>query len=224
MISFDLRTKINSIELSYLFAKNLDHGVNKMGDWKLFEPSKFIYSFFALNMIYEINWTNSLKRNLLLDQKGKTHTKIYFLVEFLYNNSTFFDFYSELESYRSIKKIVENSKQINIDPNIDALNNCDKLNKVDSFYNNYISSINNLYEDRFKIEDHYNLLAFTYQIRNNIFHGMKTVGMMTIREQRDRLVDYTNIILITLEMFFAVLEENYEYSRAHINELESNIF
>ena len=29
MISHDLNNKINSIELSYLFAKNLDHGVNK---------------------------------------------------------------------------------------------------------------------------------------------------------------------------------------------------
>ena len=67
MLREELQNKIKSIELSYLFAKNLKHGINETGDWKLFEPSRFIYSFFAFNMIYEINWelTFSKKRDMV---------------------------------------------------------------------------------------------------------------------------------------------------------------
>ena len=224
MISHDLNNKINSIELSYLFAKNLDHGVNKTGNWMLFEPSKFIYSFFALNVVYEINWLSTFRRKNFWDQRGKTHTKLYFLIEFLYKHSSFFDFQSEYHNYGSLNLLIENSKKIKRDPNIDQINNCEKLSVIDTFFNNYINSINNLKEDRFGVEDHYNLLAFTYQIRNNIFHGLKTVGMMTIREQRDRLIDYTNIVLLTLEMFFNILEKHFEYVRIHKDALDENVF
>ena len=223
MFSFELEKKINSIELSYLFAKNLDHGVYRMGDWQLFEPSKFIYSFFALNMVYEINWMSTLRRNTLWDQRGKTHTKLYCLIEFLYQNSSFFDFHNEYKNFGSLENLIENSKKIKNDPNIDSLNKCEKLIELDSFYNNYINSINNIKIDKFEISDHYNLLAFTYQIRNNIFHGFKTVEMMTLREQRDRLIDYTNIVLLTLEMFFYVLEEKFDYCRASNMDLDENI-
>lgn len=48
MLRLELENKIKSIELSYLFARNLKHGINEKGDWQLFEPSKFIYSFLHL--------------------------------------------------------------------------------------------------------------------------------------------------------------------------------
>ena len=54
--------KIKSYELSYLFAKQMNHGLQyKTKDWLLFEPSRFIYSFFALNMIYDIDWDKSFR-------------------------------------------------------------------------------------------------------------------------------------------------------------------
>ena len=48
MLQLELQNKIKSIELSYLFAKNLKHGINENDCWQLFEPSKFIYSFFCI--------------------------------------------------------------------------------------------------------------------------------------------------------------------------------
>ena len=225
MFNLELENKIRSIELSYLFARNLDHGVNQKGEWKLFEPSKFIYSFFALNMIYEINWRSTLKAKKKLWYYGKvaTHTKLYSLVEFLYTSSEFFDFYSEYKVFGSLNSFIENSKKIENDPNIDSINNCQMLKTKDSYLKNYIESINNLNNDTFGVIDHYNLLAFTYQIRNNIFHGEKTVGMMTLVDQRERLVDYTNVVLVTLELFFNILKKDFDYYRANNYELSDNI-
>jgi len=225
MFDYDLENKIRSIELSYLFAKNLDHGVNQEGEWKLFEPSKFIYSFFALNMIYEINWKITLKarKKLRYYQSIKTHTKLYFLIEFIYTSSEFIDFHTEYKDFGSLTSLIKNCHKIENDPNISRINNCEKLHKKDSFFNNYVESISNLNNDNFGVDDHYNLLAFTYQIRNNIFHGQKTVGMMTLKDQRERLVDYTNVVLVTLEMFFNILKEDFGYYRANNYELRDNI-
>lgn len=225
MFDYDLENKIRSIELSYLFARNLDHGVSQEGEWKLFEPSKFIYSFFALNMIYEINWKNTLKsqKKLWYHQSVKTHTKLYFLIEFIYSSSEFIDFHTEYKEFGSLISLIKNSQKIKSDPNITRINNCEKLSNKESFLNNYIMSISNLNYDNFGVDDHYNLLAFTYQIRNNIFHGEKTAGMMTLKDQRERLVDYTNVVLVTLELFFNVLDKDFDYYRANNYELSDNI-
>jgi hypothetical protein len=220
----ELENKIKSIELSYLFAKKLKHGINEIGDWKLFEPSRFIYSFFAFNMIYEINWEITLSRKYLWDQrKAKTHTKLYYFIKFLYNFYDVKDFCLIFKEYGSIESLISNVDQIQKDPNISRINRCSELDVQNSFIDNYRIAINRLDKNSFGQTDHYHLLAFTYQIRNNIFHGYKTVGMMTLREQRARLIDYTNIILVTLEQFYDMLATNYGYIRASDYELTENI-
>lgn len=225
MINYSLNNKIKSIELSYLFSRNLDHGINQGDEWKLFEPSKFIYSFFSLNMIYEVDWYNSIKVRNQLSYQGDVyaHTKLYNLLEFIYKSNNYFDFYEEYKNFGVIEKLIENSKSISEDPNINRINNCEKLTVRDTFLKNYRDAIQNISKAVVAVEDHYNLLAFTYQIRNNIFHGEKTVGMMTLKDQRERLIDYTNIVLTTLEMFFCILERNYDYYRAEKHELKNNI-
>ena len=45
---------LQSVEISHSFAMNYNHGVqsiNSNGRWDLFEPTRFVYAFFALNMI-----------------------------------------------------------------------------------------------------------------------------------------------------------------------------
>ena len=224
MLKIELINKIKSIELSYLFAKNLKHGINETGDWQLFEPSKFIYSFFAFNMIYEIDWKTTFSRKYLWDQRNiLTHTKIYNLLEFLYASNDTKDFYLTYGEFGSVKTLIKNAPFIQNDPNINKTNKCSKLDIEESFLNNYRSAINQLENDNLGQIDQYHLLAFTYQIRNNIFHGYKTLGMMTLKEQRERLIDYTNIILTTLEQFFDILSVDYGYFRADSNELTENI-
>jgi hypothetical protein len=42
---------LQSVEISHSFAKNYNHGVQSQGKWDLFEPTRFVYAFFAFNMI-----------------------------------------------------------------------------------------------------------------------------------------------------------------------------
>jgi hypothetical protein len=51
---------IQSIEISHSFALNYNHGVELNGKWDFFEPTRFVYAFFALNMLYSIGWKLSL--------------------------------------------------------------------------------------------------------------------------------------------------------------------
>ena len=46
---------------------------------------------------------------------------------------------------------------------------------------------------------------------------------MQIQKQRNRLVDYTNIILQTMELTFEITEQNSDYFRAGSYDLDENI-
>lgn len=175
-------------------------------------------------MIYEINWRATFSKNYLWDQRGiLTHTKIYDLLEFLHTSNDTKDFYLTFKEIGSVNNLINNAQFIQPNPNINSKNKCSKLGFEDSFLDNYRASIKKLDNDNLGQIEHYHILAFTYQIRNNIFHGYKTVGMMTIKEQRERLKDYTNLILTTLEQFFDMLSTDYGYFRADNYELTENI-
>ena len=83
---------IKNFEITYLFAKELKHGITepKLNEnWQLFEPSKFIYSFFVFDMICSINWKKSVMKNCLiyLSREAKFKNKIIRFLEFLYSNN-----------------------------------------------------------------------------------------------------------------------------------------
>ena len=59
-INDELNNILQSIEISHCFAKDFNHGINKNEGWGLFEPTKFIYAFFAFNMLYSIDWAKKL--------------------------------------------------------------------------------------------------------------------------------------------------------------------
>ena len=61
-----IKDYLQSVEISHLFAKDYKHGIAKTnGQWDLFEPTRFIYAFFAFNMLYSIDWPETLNRNRL---------------------------------------------------------------------------------------------------------------------------------------------------------------
>lgn len=53
-----LYEEFNDLYKLHRAAVELKHGIYSRG-WRLFEPSKFIYSFFAFNSFYSINWRES---------------------------------------------------------------------------------------------------------------------------------------------------------------------
>ena len=223
----NLKKTIKSIDISHLFAKNLKHGVSHVESrWELFEPARFIYSFFAFNMLYEIDWKESLSGRRVwyarAQSYGYTSDKMVLLLEFIYSKKgekSFRDYYSK---YDNSLRLQENSNDIVLDFNIEKIDNNDFLEKKDSFVNNYKGSIIKLKEDNFNIEEHYKALIFCYQIRNNVFHGLKKASEMIKSGQRERLVDYSNILIATMEMFFDIMKEEIGYSPANDVNLKEN--
>lgn len=213
----NLNSFIKNIDLSHLFSCNLNHGISTGDtDWKLFEPSKFIYSYFTFNMIYEIDWIESYKIQKPWDHrnkekfyaKNKIRCLLNFINEYLDSNS----FYEYLIKFSDVLKLIENSKGIIEDNNIKRYH-----------IRNYRNALTKLKEEKFGSEDHLNILILSHKIRNNIFHGYKKATDMIKSGQRNRLLDYSNIIFATNEMFFDVLKENYGYERAQDGEMKENV-
>jgi hypothetical protein len=216
---------IKNFEISYLFAKELKHGItdpNYKENWQLFEPSKFIYSFFAFDMICSIDWAKSImKKRLVYLNGGIFKNKLNNLLDFLHANNCI-DFRECYSQFDPRFKLSENSKKIQLDFNIRKYDNS-KYGQGNTIMSNYITSADNLAEGNFEIDSHYKLLFFTYQIRNNIFHGTKTISHMLLDEQRERLIDYTNILLSTLEQLFNILEKEIDYYRSDSSDIVDNL-
>jgi hypothetical protein len=69
---------------------NYEHGVQMQGKWGLFEPTRFVYAFFAFNMIYAIDWKLTLIENRLKYQRtsSENYAKDQFLsvIDFVFNH------------------------------------------------------------------------------------------------------------------------------------------
>jgi hypothetical protein len=92
-----------------------------------------------------------------------------------------------------------------------------------SFFETYLESLERLANDEFILQDHYNLIIFTYQIRNNLFHGLKKAKEMIENGQRIRLNDYSNVLIATADMFFDIMKEKHGYYTATDDELKENL-
>lgn len=221
----ELEETIKSINISYLFALNLDHAIAyRDSKWKLFEPSKFIYSFFTFNMLYDIDWKEIFYRDYIRNDDNRNHSldKIYRLLEFIHDRLSTDTFNKTYSKYDNELRIMRNSKSIVPDYNINYINRSSFLQHHNSYLRNYRSALLKIQSREFDIIDHYNLVIFCYQIRNNIFHGHKKASEMIQSGQRIRLLDYSNIIIATIEMFFDILKDDYGYRLATDDEFTEN--
>ena len=200
----------------------MNHGINRSqySDWQLFEPSKFIYAYFSFNMLYDIDLDRSIDKDRIVIYPGdfKTGKRILFLTNFIHKN---LDAIYKKMSDINYDRIIKNSKNIKRDRTIDKKDNY--LSPRYSFFENYKIAIRGLERKALSQDNHYRLLSFCNQIRNNIFHGAKTISHMQMQEQRNRLVDYTNIILQTMELTFEIIEQDSDYFRAGSYDLDENI-
>lgn len=215
---------LNSIEISHLFAKNYNHGVQSMGKWDLFEPTRFVYAFFSFNMIYSIDWQSSLKNNRLIYQKNNNDNsakmQMQQLIKFISEiNETEFEFaLQKIDTKRELFTIVSSM-------------NSDYNSARDNFRNtgNIIAKDFLLASEKFSNnetlnkDDHFDLLQMSYAVRNNLFHGEKKAHQMKEQGHRNRLFHYANIILATNESFFEAMKNKYYYRRMEDWEIQNNL-
>jgi len=230
----NIRVQLNDLYNLHMAAIKLQHGV-KRKSWKLFEPSKFIYAYFAFNSFYSINWEESLSKQELInweynssknDEKMTESQKIREMIKFIY--STFVVDNKD----KNIKEIfsVELSKKIIRYLPVDKREAIENLNKIvldsnikESDKERFISKFNLIINHEITGKDFkkawHNVLHFVYNVRNNIFHGTKTILDMMDEDQKDRLEIYTAILLGTNEILFDSIEKRFNWTR---DEIDSN--
>lgn len=215
---------LQSVEISHSFAKNYNHGVQSQGKWDLFEPTRFVYAFFAFNMIYAIDWESTMQQNRLKYQsKGNDNfakVQIQSVINFVYNlendafETAFLKFDERREIYNSVSKMDTdyNSNKLNTRNTGNSIAE-DFLLASEKFSNKIILNSN----------DQFDLLQMSYTVRNNLFHGEKKAHEMKEKGHRNRLFHYGNIILATNESFFEIMQNQFRYRRIENWEVQDNL-
>jgi len=208
--------ELKDLHRLHLVTKDFKHIIEyETGSWKMFEPSKFVYSYFAFNTFYNFDWKKSCETYILtplekIINDGKevnpSETNKYSaMIDFIFNNS------STENRIKFIHFIKRPNKRENPNTN-EILLKCIEGITPDKFISE--SKRNNFKKEFKKMIDSENLLIdelkiliqFVYLVRNNIFHGTKTTIEMSDKNQRKRLEIYSNILIATNELLFKSLE------------------
>lgn len=210
--------EIKKLHRLHSITKDFSHIIEyKTGSWKMFEPSRFIYSFFTFNSLYEINWSDSIVDNTIYydfdndPEKTKETTKMRAYINFIFEYATEDDFKILSQNIKKMgkgKKPLENNELQNLLMEIvldDRIKNSDKTD--------FIVKIESLLLGRKLTPSQYfnSIIKFIYYVRNNIFHGSKTTIEMAEKKQRDRLIVYSNILNQTNELFFKIISREVQF-------------
>jgi hypothetical protein len=208
--------EIKDLHKLHSVTKDFNHIIEyQPGSWKMFEPSKFIYSFFAFNTLYNYNWTETIERKELvtfsMEEELSESQKFKKMIDFIFTH------FQEVDSVEFVKTILRPNKRENPrrkEELIRALEGITPDNLIkESDRESFKKEFKKLLEDekllKGKLKNE--LLRFVYLVRNNIFHGTKTTIEMTNRDQRFRLDIYSSILIATNEMLFKSLERVFDF-------------
>ena len=218
---------LQSVEISHSFAMKYNHGVqsiNADGKWDLFEPTRFVYAFFALNMIYSIDWPRTMDSNSIKNhnyRNGKTaQDQIQEVIDFINSNNIqlFQECLLKFDSNRELFSVVS---KMDIDYNSSRPSRRDGNNTIAQDFLRASEKFSNIIN--LNLEDHFDLLQMSYTVRNNLFHGEKKAYQMREKGHRNRLLHYGNIILATNESFFETLKNKFDYRRIENFEIQDNL-
>jgi hypothetical protein len=219
-----VKEHLQSIEISHLFAAHYNHGVQHHGKWDLFEPTRFVYAFFAFNMIYAIDWELTLAKNRLNYQSNgrDNHAKdqIRSLIKYIYtNNNIFFEkALVKFDNKRELFSVVSNMKTDNNSSRRNSRKTGNTISHDFLIASKKFSDGNSL-----DVDDQFDLLQMSYTVRNNLFHGEKKAGQMKETGHRNRLLHYGNILLAANESFFEVMKDFHNYRRIESSEVQENL-
>jgi hypothetical protein len=212
----------------HLITKDFNHIIEyEKGSWKLFEPSKFVYSYFAFNTFYNFDWNNTIKKSTLSnfpknrvirdgkeeEQEPSERFKFKALIDFIFeetltkeDNNAFFII---IKGRGARPNPLVNNKLMNCINEIIP----DRIispSDIKDFKNEFKKIIDREVLQKGKLKNE--IIGFIYQVRNNIFHGTKTTIEMTDKKQRQRLEIYSNILIATNELLFRVLSRKLKFS------------
>lgn len=233
-----LYEQLNDLYKIHVAARELEHGIRD-DRWRLFEPSKFVYAFFAFNSFYSINWGDTEKQRTLVkweigtelnnaDEPIKTESqKIRELRKYIYYSYVRND-NDKIEQKKCKEEIaailvcklkeylnysIDDAKECLLGIVTDNVINLDKKNRFIRDFNNLVDMKLTGKEFNDALD---NVLYYIFLVRNNIFHGSKTVVDMMEHGQKKRFEVYTAILLTINELLFNAIEKNLYWSRKEI--------
>ena len=212
-INYQFLEELKSLFRLHIVTKEFKHIIEyEPGSWKMFEPTKFVYSYFAFNTFYNYDWVESFKNQTLtlfkeIEDKALTETqKFKSMIDFIFDNT------SPEERNTLVKFILRpNNRENPIQKAklVNYINGITTDNKItESERESFKREFNNLIEsEELKIGKlKKDILRFIYLVRNNIFHGTKTTIEMSDINQRKRLDIYSNILIGVNELLFKSFE------------------
>ena len=219
----NLKEEIKDLHRLHLVTKDFKHIIEyEPGSWKMFEPSKFVYSFFAFNTFYNFDWQETVDSKTLSnfpkhvkdgeEQEASEGTKYKALINFIFKYASEDDqgkFISFIKRPNPRENPITNQTLINC---IDGITPDDKIKESEreEFKREFRRIIETETLSQSKLKNV--IIRFIYLIRNNIFHGTKTTIEMSDRNQRKRLDIYSNILIATNELLFKVLNRELNIS------------
>ena len=220
----DLKINLKSNDILYelhmlhYFSVNQKHYLKIKDNFRLFEPTKFVYSYFSFSTIFNYDWSKLLdkkdivphqKRKVFFDNGDYKEHEEYEKIKIERYLNFIFDNISSKNRKEFIQKIMNNKTLEEIKKLIDS----SKLKKNDlNTLNKSFKYLVKDYSDSDGIETFkrriINITNIVGSVRNNIFHGSKGIIKMIETEQRDRLMFYSNFINSLNEQFFKVISDN----------------
>lgn len=220
----DLKINLKSNDILYelhmlhYFSVNQKHYLKIKDNFRLFEPTKFVYSYFSFSTIFNYDWSKLLdnkdivphqKRKVFFDNGDYKEHEEYEKIKIERYLNFIFDNISSKNRKEFIQKIMNNKTLEEIKKLIDS----SKLKKNDlNTLNKSFKYLVKDYSDSEGIETFkrriINITNIVGSVRNNIFHGSKGIIKMIETEQRDRLMFYSNFINSLNEQFFKVISDN----------------
>lgn len=222
----DFHQELDDLYKLQAAARELVHGIQEDGQtWKLYEPSRFIYAFFAFNSFYSINWDDSVRSCRIVqwnenDENKKQSAQICAMTKFIYNTLTNRVDLNKSPTKEAGAKFIEvfkgkygkyNEASVEeILTKLDRIETDHRITQVqkEKFLDNISIIFKAMYANKQYADALYDVLYFIYNVRNNIFHGTKTILDMMGRHQRKRLDVYTALLLAVNDLLFDAIVKN----------------
>jgi hypothetical protein len=218
-----LRGAAFSLNVIHKGAAKLQHAIrqNEREQWEPYFPNRFIYTFFAFNSLYNVDWyasydskeIKSIPKRPVNKKDGSTKwveeyeaVKQEKYLSFCFQDTTFVRLYKDF----FIKCILldnskEEVKQILSKIRPDWLPNGAVRNH--GYIKGFKDAVEDLLaRDSFKKSTLETILDYIYSVRCNIFHGVKEIKAMMEIGQQYRLDIYASFVIALNQMVFSYLD------------------
>lgn len=206
-----LKNKLSTLNALHSFCMKSEHAVRQTGDdtstWSVFNPSRFIYTYFTFNSMYDIDWESSFADLQVLETKEKyQRDRFQKAIKFFFKKlgSDAPNIFSTLLQHQLHAFDVEDAEKI-----MNTLKTPREDEETEKLRKGFKRILGTLREPSSTTPSDYlesllRIITFIYKVRCNIFHGSKTRYDMEEESQQARFLVYSAILIAVNALLFEV--------------------